>query len=413
MAEHTTAEAEQLDMGFVRDPYALYERFRAEHPVRPVVFHGLRMWLVSEYEDVRAVLADPRIRKNPARVAELTARQLGRSEQGAPAGQPDAGEPSPGRRMLVGHMLNMDPPDHQRLRKLVSAVFTARRIESLRPEVERIADRLLSGLAGEQVDLLRAFAFPFSITVISELLGVPERDRERFATIADKMIVAAGADDLGQVADEMAGYLAGLIAEKRRSPDDTLISGLIQVRDSGDRLSEDELVSMVFQLLVAGYDTTAHLIGNGTFVLLSHPEQLAALRADRSLLPSVIEELLRYENSLHVATLRYTSEPVDIGDVRVPGDEFILAALGSANRDQQRYPDADRFDSTRDAGGHTAFGHGIHHCLGAPLARLEAKVAFSALLDRFARIELAVPAAELRWQANMTRGLETLPVRLE
>ncbi|MEU6484921.1 cytochrome P450 [Streptomyces sp. NPDC046887] len=404
-ALHLT-EPEVLDEDFLLDPYPVYARLRERTPVAHVVLNGVPMWLVVRHEEARAALTAPGVVKD----AELAARVVARHMGVEPAGQP---EKSLGERMLVDHMLNMDPPDHTRLRKLVAKAFTARQIQGLRPRIERTAGRLLDAVAGrEEVDLLRVLGYPLPMAVISEMIGVPEADRADFGAWADTLTMAGRPEELRQTADRMADYLVGLINERRAAPADDLITGLVQARDDDDRLSESELVSMVFQLLVAGYETTAHLIGNGVLALLRHPEQLAALRADRSLLPAAVEEFCRYDNSLHLSTLSVTAEPVEIGGVRIPADEFVLVSFGSANRDARRFEDPERFDIRRPPGGHLAFGHGLHHCMGAPLARSQTELAVGALLDRFERVELAVKPDELRYQMNATRGLDALPVRL-
>ncbi|AZM56545.1 cytochrome P450 [Streptomyces sp. WAC 01529] len=399
-------EPEVLGEDFFLDPYPAYARLRERTPVAHVVLNGMPMWLVVRYEEARTALTEPGVVKD----AELAARVVARRMGVEPVEQP---EKSLGERMLVDHMLNMDPPDHTRLRKLVAKAFTARQIQGLRPRIERTVARLLDSVAGqEEVDLLQVLGYPLPITVISEMIGVPEADQAAFGAWSNTLTMAGRPEELQQVADQMAEYLVGLIADRRATPADDLITGLIQARDDDDRLSESELVSMVFQLLVAGYETTAHLIGNGVLALLRHPDQLAALRADRSLLPAAVEEFCRYDNSLHLSTLSITAEPVEIGGVRIPADEFVLVSFGSANRDARRFEDSEHFDIRRAPGGHLAFGHGLHHCMGAPLARLQTELAVGALLDRFERIELAVKPDELRYQMNATRGLDTLPVRL-
>jgi cytochrome P450 len=312
-------------------------------------------------------------------------------------------------------MLNSDPPDHTRLRRLVATAFTMRRVELMRPRIVEITDELLAGLAGrEQVDLVDDFAFPLPVTVICELLGVPYADREDFRTWSTVLLSAGEIDAVVAAGKNMAAYLHELIAAKRADPVDDMLSALIQARDDGDRLDEAELVSMAFLLLVAGHETTVNLIANGTLALLQHPDQRAALRADPALLPGAIEEFLRYDGPISHATIRYTTEPVEIGGVTIPGGEFVVIALGSANRDDDRFADADRLDVTRPAGGHLAFGHGIHFCVGAPLARLEGQIAIGRLFDRFPDLALAVDANELRWRhSTLLRGLESLPVRLQ
>ncbi|AJZ86162.1 MULTISPECIES: cytochrome P450 [Streptomyces] len=407
MAEETSRTPELLGEDFIRDPYPVYARLREQAPVARVVLGGAPMWLVLRHEAARAALTDPNLHKDPERCARLAAKHAGVDPVEQPAAK------SPGQRMLVEHMLGMDPPHHTRLRKLVAKAFTARQIQALRPRIEHTVGALLDDVAGQgEVDLLKVFAFPLPLTVISEMIGVPEADQAAFGAWSNALTVAVQPQEMHRIADEMAEYLTGLIAAKRAAPADDLISGLIQARDDEDRLSENELVSMVFQLLVAGYETTAHLIGNGILALLRHPDQLAALRADRSLLRGAVEEFCRYDNSLHLNTLSVTTEPAEIAGVRVPADEFVIVSLGSANHDPERFEDPERFDIRREAGGQLAFGHGIHHCMGAPLARLQTEIAVGALLDRFARIELAVAPKELRREMNLTRGLESLPVRL-
>jgi cytochrome P450 len=399
-------EPEVLAEDFLLDPYPTYARLRERTPVAHLVLNGMPMWLVVRYAEARAALTEPGLVKDAERSARVIARRMGVE----PAEQP---EKSLGERMLVNHMLNMDPPDHTRLRKLVAKAFTARQIQGMRPRIERIVAQLLDGIAGqEEVDLLKVLGYPLPITLISDMIGVPKADQATFGAWSNILTMAGRPEELQQVADQMAAYLVGLIADKRAAPADDLITGLIEARDNDDRLSESELVSMVFQLLVAGYETTTHLIGNGVLALLRHPGQLAALRADRSLLPGAVEEFCRYDNSLHLSTISVTAQPVEIGGVRIPADEFVLVSFGSANHDASRFPDPERFDIRRPAGGHLAFGHGLHHCMGAPLARLQTEVALGALLDRFERIELAVRPDELRYQMNATRGLEALPVRL-
>jgi len=383
---------------------------RAEGPVTPVLFpDGGRYWLITRYADVRAALADPRLHKDWA--GKLT----------EPGWSPD-----PVMGYLSRHLLNADPPDHTRLRRLVSRGFTARRVAGLRPRVEAITSALLHEMAdrvqaGEiEMDLIESFAFPLPVTVICELLGVPAGDRDSFKDWSHAMLASVG--EPGQFRDaasSMYYYFTELLAEKRKSPSDDLISALIAARDAGDAtgsadsLDEHELMAMLFLLLVAGHETTANLIASGTLALLSHPAEFERLRADSSLLPGTVEELLRYSNPLNHATERFTLEPVEIGGVTIPARQWVLCVTSSANRDPDRFTDPDRLDVSRDAGGHVGFGHGIHYCLGAPLARIEGEVAFRELLSRFPALSLAVPESTLRWRpSSLIHGLETLPVRL-
>ena len=399
-----------LDPSFFTDPYAVYAVLRDEGPVRRVMLpNGWDVWVVTRYAEARAALADPRLRKDPSVLSEQCDDDVLPSRDIVAAS-------------LRAHLLNADPPDHTRLRKLVTKAFTARRVEALRPRIEAIADELLDDVATRledgAVDLIDAFSFPLPITVISELLGVPPDDRDDFR-VWSTTIVSDGPDDEMQTASSaMATYLSRLLATKRADPGDDLLTALIQSRDDEDRLDESELVSMAFLLLVAGHETTVNLIANGMLALLRHPDQLARLRADPSLAAGAVEELLRYDGPVNLATMRFTAEPVVLGEsgageVEIPAGEFVLVSLASADHDPARFVDPDALDVTRPAGGHLAFGHGIHYCLGAPLARLEGEVAFSRLLDRFPDLHLAGTPTELRWRnSSLIRGLERLPVRL-
>jgi cytochrome P450 len=400
----TDSRAEQLAADYFQHPLAYYARMRAEGPVTPVIlpYSNGRLWLVTRYADVRAALADPRLHKDWA--GKLT----------EPGWVPDEVTG-----FLSVHLLNADPPGHTRLRQLVARAFTARRVAGLRPRVAAITAALLDAMArraaaGEDVDLVASFAFPLPITVICELLGIPVGDRDQFRAWSDAIVSDAAEPGAVYAAGTgMFGYFTELTAGKRARPADDLVSALVEASDTGDVLSQPELIAMLFLLLVAGHETTANLIASGTLALLTNPDQLARLRADLALLPGAVEELLRYANPLNHATERFTLEPVEIGGVTIPAREWVLCVTSSANRDPDRFPDADRLDIGRDAGGHVAFGHGIHHCLGAPLARLEGEVAFGALLSRFPALALAADPASLRWrQSSLIHGLECLPVRL-
>ncbi|HEX5115039.1 MAG TPA: cytochrome P450 [Pseudonocardiaceae bacterium] len=392
----------QLAEDFLTDPYSTWRRLRDDAPVEPYQMPGgRRVWFVTRYDDVRAALADPLLGKDSRRMEELFGPRDRRSEFQAGG-------------VLGAHMLNSDPPDHERLRRMVNRAFTARRIEGLRPRIEDITAGLLDAIEpGTEVDLLDVFAFPLPITVICELLGMPEADRAEFRAWSNVLISGGRRETVQQAQRSMAAALAGLVAAKRADPGDDMLSDLVRARDADDRLSENELTSMAFLLLVAGHETTVNLIGNGVLALLDNPDQQAALRADRSLLPAAIEEMLRYEGPLRNATMRFTLASTTIGGVEVPAGEIVMLSVGSANRDGRRFADPDEFDLRHDPTGHLAFGHGIHFCLGAPLARLEAEVAFTGLLNRFGRIELAVPRDEVRWRpGNLFRALERFPVRL-
>ncbi|MFJ9417646.1 cytochrome P450 [Streptomyces sp. NPDC101227] len=393
--------SEVIDLGaygpdFIADPYPYYAKLRAQGPVhRARTPEGQEVWLVVGHEAVRGVLSDSRFGKD-WRAAGLVSET----------------EDSP----LFTNMLDTDPPHHTRLRKLVAKEFTSRRVEALRPRVQRITDELLDAMLATpdgRADLVDALAFPLPMTVICELIGVPAMDRDAFRAWSHEIIAPTGPEAALSATQAMAEYLIGLIEHKRSAPGDDLLSALIRTSDEdGDRLSRDELVGMAFLLLVAGHETTVSLISNGVHALLEHPAQLAALRADGSLLNNAVEEMLRYDGPVETATWRFTSEPVEIGGTVIPARNPVLVVLASASRDPERFADADDFDITREPRGHVAFGHGIHFCLGAPLARLEARIAIGALLDRCPDLALDCDPKALTWRSGLLiRGAERLPIR--
>jgi cytochrome P450 len=405
----TTSEPIELGEDFLADPHALYRVLRDERPVaRAVTPLGLRVWLVARHADAREALNDPRLSKDGGRFMELLDRH----------------SVAPDKRMafadsLAGHMLNSDPPDHTRLRKLVNRAFTVRSISRMRPRIEAIAHALADDMearatAGDgSVDLLDTFAFPLPMTVICELLGVPDGERDAFRRWSNTLLSAGTAQERGAAGAAMAEFLARLVADKATNPGDDMLSAIVQATDDADRLSPREATSMAFLLLVAGHETTVNLIGNGVLALLTHPEQLAELRADPGLTPAAVEEFLRFDGPVNLATLRYTTEPVTIGGTGIPAGEVVMVALTAANRDAERYPEPDALDLHRDTGQHVAFGYGIHHCLGAPLARLEGEIAFRTLLDRFPDLALAAEPETLAWRSStLIRGLTSLPVRI-
>ena len=393
----------EIESGYAQDPYPLYEALREQAPVTRVRMpSGVVSWMVTRYEDVRAALADPRLHKDYRELLELN---------------PGVHLPPTGRvKALEANMLTRDPPDHTRLRKLVSKAFTPRRIEALRPRIGQITAGLLDAVdPGATVDLIEALAFPLPVTVICEMLGMPPQDHDDFRYWTQILIGTPGvADDVfAAAATGMFEYSTRLVASKRAHPGDDLLSALIQARDEGESLDENELLSTIFLLLAAGHDTTVNLIGTGTLALLTHPAQLAELRADPSLIPQAVEELLRYASPVNHATYRFATSDVEIGGTVIPQGDLVLVAISSANHDPGRFPAADAVDLDRDSSGHVAFGHGIHYCLGAPLARMEGEIAFGSLLERFPAIELAAPPESLRFRpGTLIRGLESLPVTL-
>lgn len=386
---------------YYQDPAAFFARLRESRPVAPMPGHR-RTWLITRYADVRSALTNPRLAKD---VHHWPGGRRPRASEAADS--------------VHAHMLNSDPPVHTRLRGLTRQAFTPRRVAQLRPRAQEIAGGLLDEMAaarGGVVDLLDAYARPLPVTVLCELLGIPEADRERMrVAVADY----DKSEEVQRVARELGAYFTTLIAAKRAEPGNDLLSALALARTSAseegaeDWLTSTELRSTAFQLLMAGFDTTVNLIASGTLALLTHPEAMARLREDPSLLPAAVEELLRFTNPVNHVAGRFTTEDLTTGDVIIPAGEWVFIATGSANHDPAQFPHPDRLDLGRDTSGHVAFGHGIHYCLGAPLARMEAEVAFGALLARFPGMSLAVPPEKLRWRpVSRINGLESLPVHL-
>jgi cytochrome P450 len=392
----------RLGRAFIQDPHDLYRRLRAEAPAhRVVLWGGTHAWLVTRHAEARASLADPRLSKSWLRSVELVGH--GRY------GPPDS--------LVNSHMLHQDPPDHTRLRKLVMGAFTPRTVARLRPNILRIADELLDRIAvaaaaGQVMDLMESYAVPLPLRVIGELLGVPSRDRDEFRMAVAPLLTSTDSTKLRAAEDTLVHLLGALIARKRKVPAEDLLSGLVHASDVDDRLSPDELMSTAYLLILAGYETTVNLIGNGILALLHNPSQFAILRADPSLIPCAVEEFLRFESPLNMATLRFTTEPVRIGEVEVAAGETVLVALLAANRDARQYDDPDRLYVTRSPNAHLSFGHGIHYCLGAPLARLEGEIAIGRLIARFDRITLATSASPQYRNSTLMRGLVALPVHL-
>lgn len=382
----------------VTDPHTAYARLREAGPVHRILGpDGLPVWVVTRYANVKSLLADPGLSLDKAH--RLPGNYRGFSLPPA----------------LDANLLNMDPPDHTRIRRLVAKAFTPGRVEMMRPRVRAVADHLLESVAGRgRADLVAEFAAPLPITVICDLLGVPHDSRRDFRAWTDAL-VAPDPENPGaakQAVPAMLAYFTQLIASKRRMPGSDLLTDLINVRDDGDKLSEDELTSLAFLILFAGYENTVQLIGTAVLALLDHPEQLAALRDNPAKWTGAVEEFARYDGPALLAIRRFPVEDVEIGGVTIPAGETVMLSLVSANRDPLRFPDPDRLDLDRRDGGHLALGHGIHYCLGAPLARLEAQIAVSTLLRRFPALALDVPRDELRWRPSIrARGLVALPVR--
>jgi cytochrome P450 len=393
------------------DPYSFYARLRAEAPVHRVTLPDKQTaWLVSRYADVAAALKDERLVKD--KLTALTPEQAARQPW-----VPGMFKP------LERNMLDVDAPDHTRLRALVHKAFTPRLIETMTGRVQALTDDLLDRLLDRrrgdrrvgQVDLIRDFALPIPTTIIAEMLGVPVADQHKFHRWSST-IVSSNATGWGMFraipsALAFLRYLRKLVAARRAVPQADLVSALVEAEEAGDRLSGDELLSMAFLLLIAGHETTVNLIGNGTLALLENPDQMERLRQDPALIRPAVEELLRYASPLETATERYAREDVTIEGVTIPRGGLVYAALASANRDERQFASPDRLDLAREPNRHLAFGLGLHYCLGAPLARLEGQIAINTLLRRIPDFRLAVAPGALRWRKGLVlRGLAALPV---
>jgi cytochrome P450 len=387
-----------MDPEFLADPYPTYHRLREEDPVH---HSPMDFWVLTRYEDVAAVLRDPRFIKEP--IVSMVAARFGVS---VPPG--------------VGlSMLDRDPPDHTRLRSLVSKAFTPRVVDGLRPRIQTMVDDLITRAeAVGTMDLIEEFAYPIPVNVICEMLGVPVEDHERFKGWS--LDIARGLDSVwlppeseipkrsGAARHAIGDYMRGLIAERRASPRGDLLSALIAAEEAGDKLSEDELIATCILLLIAGHETTVNLIGNGTLALLRHPGELRRLRETPGLITSAVEELLRYDGPVQ-RTARITSTAVTSGGRTIPQGEMVMPFIGAADRDPSQFPDPDRLDLGRADNRHIAFGWGIHFCLGAPLARVEGQIAIDTLVRRLPRLALVNDEPEHR-QSLTLRGLKALPV---
>jgi cytochrome P450 len=363
--------------------------FRAELP------DGRIVWLVSGYENVRQMIIDQR---------------FSRALAVAP------GRAQPGFEMSAAGSINgMDPPEHTRLRKLVASAFTARRVEALRPRVASIVNELIDAMAGrpQPADLVAGFSLPLPAQVICEMLGVPAEDLGQFHAWSD-IIIGDWQRDSDEIMTALAalyGYFGTLIEIKRARPADDLMSALIAARDEDDRLSEHELTVMCCTLLIGGHETTANQINLSLLLLFDHPGEVTKLRADPGLIPAAVEELLRCTRLGGLPPARVTTEDVQLGGITIPAGEQVMPMYSTANRDRSVFTDPDRFDVTRDAASHLAFGAGVHHCLGAQLARVELQEAFRGLIGRLPGLRLAVPASDLEFKPGMAiHSLRELPV---
>jgi len=402
--------SEPIDMqgpGFRADPYPYYQRMRRETPVYKVKIPGFgrgEAWVVSRYDDIVGALKDPRLSSDMMRL---------RAEGGGARWIPRAF------RILAKTMVTTDDPDHARLRNLVHKGFTPSRVEHMAGRVQEIADELLARLEGrETVDLLSEFALALPMIVISEMLGVPVNERAKFRRFMLHLLDGPPSGFVRLVTGlasniRMIRYLDRLIDLRRVEPDDGLITALVAAEQSGDRLSQDELIGMVFLLLLAGHETTVNLLGNGVLALLDNRDQLERLHANPGLIKPAIEELLRYTNPVQHSVPRFAREDTEIGGVKIAKSERVVLLLAAANRDEAVFENSEALDVARDPNRHLGFGLGIHFCLGAPLARMEGAIGLNALIQKFPDIQLAIPRDKVKWRPNsLLRGLAELPVRL-
>jgi cytochrome P450 PksS len=419
----------QIDMTDPHCPFrvdidAAYAKLRAHGPVTRVAFTstadgdrqpacpGQEMFMVTHYAQGLAVLLDDRFSSDPrtAQTAEQRAQPPTLPEDAPPLSQ---------------SLLSVDPPDHTRLRKLVQAGFTGRAMEPLRPRIRMIADELLDNAehkASERgefapdrsMDLIETFAYPLPVMVICEMLGIPALDRQTVLPWTENLLTPSGPqmpEEARVGLQQFVAYLHELFARKRQHPADDIISRLAHAEEDGDTLDEQELLSMIFLLFIAGHATTMHLIANGVLALLTHPDQLMKVQADPSLVKAVVEETLRYWGPVDNIT-RIAKQDIELAGTIIPRGEFVTVSLASAGRDPTRFTNPDVFDITRaDASRHIAFGKGIHLCLGAPLARIQGQIAFATLLHRYPQLRLAFSADSLTWRPDFLRGLQQLPVQ--
>ena len=396
-----TIDFDPADPDFVRDPYPTYDRLRRE---APIFFHRQTgLWICTRYEDVNALLRDRRLGR------DIDPALLQQREEPPP-------EYEPFLKLGANSMFDKEPPDHTRLRLLVHKAFTPRRVRALAPRIQAITDELIErALPAAEMDLIADFAEPLPVTVIAELLGVPQADRHRLRPWSRDIVAMYELNHTPQTAqrairasEEFAAYLRDLAQERRRHPGDDLITALVYAEEAGDRLTEDELIATAVLLLNAGHEATVNVIGNGVYALFRHPEQLARLLSDPSLIESGVEEMMRYDTPLQLFR-RWVREDLQFGGIALRAGMQVGLIFGAANRDPAHFPEPQRFDVARRDNDHISFGAGVHYCLGAPLARLELQIALATLLRRLPRLRLAGPEPQFR-DAYVIRGLRSLPV---
>lgn len=394
----------------VENPFAIFSKMRTMGAVIPIpspiaAIKG-QTWMVTRMEEAMQVLKDH---------AHFTV-DGGSIDGNSNLMQSNADPSAPPTFLNAKSMLSVDEPDHRRLRRLVSKAFTPKYMESLRPLVQKIADELLDQVEDkDEFDIVKDYAYPLPINVISEMLGVPKADQAQIRVWSEAIAHGLG---LGRkepgVAEQIRAfgeYIVQLVADKRQHPDDDLISQLVSIEEEGDKLDESELISMISLLIFAGHETTSNLIATGTLMLLDHPEQLEKLKTDLNLIPGAVEELLRFNGPSTMAGPRFATEDIEIAGQQIKRGDMVIPVLKSANRDELQFSDPEKLDLTRSIKRHMAFGQGIHMCLGAPLARVEGDVAFSTLLRRMPNLHLSIPREDVNWQFMLSsQGLKSLPV---
>ena len=386
--------------------YELFAKMRQENPVhcQPGIDGQTMIWFVTSYDEVEQVLRDDKHFVREARNA-LPPEQVF--------------QPDPLQAMMSNHMLNKDWDDHRRLRTLVSQAFTPRRIQTLRPRIQTIANELLDGVASQgKMDLIADYSFHLPTIVIAEMLGIPVEDREKFKVWSNAALTPTLDDEsvaeFIKLMQEFMAYLTNLFAERRKMPGDDLLSALLEAEADGDSLNESELFAMLFLLIIAGHETTVSLIANAMVALWQHPDQLALLKKEPERMKTAVEEFLRYDNSVERAFNRWVAEDVTLGDQFLPKGSLIIPILAAANHDPEKFAQPERLDINRESNNHLSFGKGAHYCLGAPLARLETEIALNTLLERLPNIQMSIPFSELRWRLSPGfRTLEALPVQWE
>ncbi len=406
ISERNLHEVDITSGEFKANPFDFYARLREEAPVfRTTIGGKIPVWLVTRYEDVKSVLMDERFAKDKRNVKAKTALDV---------------TWMPGFiRAMENNMLDMDAPDHTRLRNLVHKAFTPRRIQEMQSRIESLSHETLAKAKSKgQFDLVEDYALPIPATVIAEILGVPASDMTRFHRWTSSLLQSNAASTIGAMKMiptmwQLFRYVKGQLENRRKHPKDDMLTALIEAEENGDSLSTDEAIAMVVILLIAGHETTVNLIASGTLALLENPKELELLRSDVSLMPSAVEEILRYTVPVETATERYAKEPITMHGVTIPAGGLTLAALASANRDESVFENPDTLDISRSPNRHFSFGHGIHYCLGAPLARMEGAIALDTLIHELPDLSLAVHPETLKWRNGMViRGLDKLPVRV-